>query len=214
MASLFRALGVGHRWRLGLTSRCSLSNGSSLSGTLCATVASASKPRATARVEVPTRNRAKLREPKQFCRDVAEAAKGGRPIEASTIAAVINAIPDGSLLNSDIMNLAFDLRHRTPSPSTYALLAALAPKIRSCPEPFGMITVSSVLFGCRRLDFKVAGLQQLRTFIKALTVMVEKCEQSWGAQAVGNALYGLQGLGGDAMEVRQLISVLARKIDR
>ena len=32
-------------------------------------------------------------------------------------------------------------------------------------------------------------------------------------QAVGNALYGLQGMSSDALEVRQLVSVLTRKID-
>ena len=38
--------------------------------------------------------------------------------------------------------------------------------------------------------------------------MVEACKESLGAQAVGNALYGLQGMSSDRPEVLELLSAL------
>ena len=38
------------------------------------------------------------------------------------------------------------------------------------------------------------------------------CRESLSAQAVGNALYGMQGLSSDSVEVRALISALTPKV--
>ena len=44
----------------------------------------------------------------------------------------------------------------------------------------------------------------------ALTPLVQQCDTLDG-QAVGNALYGLQGIG-DSNEVRALVAVLSKKV--
>jgi hypothetical protein len=49
--------------------------------------------------------------------------------------------------------------------------------------------------------------------LAALTPKIEGCGEELDAQAVGNALYGLQGMSSDVREVKDVLAALAPKIE-
>jgi hypothetical protein len=49
---------------------------------------------------------------------------------------------------------------------------------------------------------------EIREILSAVVLKVESCRETLTAQAVGNALYGLQGLSSDYSEVREILSAL------
>jgi hypothetical protein len=55
---------------------------------------------------------------------------------------------------------------------------------------------------------------EVRLLVRALSGQVERCRESLDAQAVGNALYGLQGMSSDAAEVRSLVRALSGQVER
>ena len=55
---------------------------------------------------------------------------------------------------------------------------------------------------------------EVRSMLRALSPHVERCTESLTEQAVGNALYGLQGMSGDHAEVRSMLRALSPHIER
>jgi hypothetical protein len=53
---------------------------------------------------------------------------------------------------------------------------------------------------------------EVRAMLSALAPRVESCREALSAQAVGNVLYGLQGMSSDSAEVRAMLSALAPKV--
>jgi hypothetical protein len=53
---------------------------------------------------------------------------------------------------------------------------------------------------------------EVRALLSALLPKVQSCRESLDSQAVGNALYGLQGMSSDSGEVRALLSALLPKV--
>jgi ribonuclease HI len=45
-------------------------------------------------------------------------------------------------------------------------------------------------------------------------MMAIKCQEPFGAQAVGNSLHGLQGMSSDNAEVRSLVQALSGQVER
>lgn len=52
---------------------------------------------------------------------------------------------------------------------------------------------------------------EVRSILSALVHKVQSCKEALGAQELGNALYGLQGMSSDSAEVRSMLSVLVHK---
>ena len=64
------------------------------------------------------------------------------------------------------------------------------------------------LYGLQRLGDS----EEARQLVAALTPKVQHCREELDAQAVGNALYGLQQMGDSHVEVRQLVAALTPKV--
>jgi hypothetical protein len=54
--------------------------------------------------------------------------------------------------------------------------------------------------------------KEVRELLHVLSTQVSGCIEPLSAQAVGNALYGLQGMSSDCKEVRELLHVLAGQV--
>ena len=68
-----------------------------------------------------------------------------------------------------------------------------------------------MLYGLRSNRFKH---QKSKKMLSCLPRIVEKCREPLDAQAVGNALYGLQGMSSDDADVRSLVRVFAGHVER
>jgi hypothetical protein len=53
---------------------------------------------------------------------------------------------------------------------------------------------------------------EVRAILSALLPKVESCREAFNAQAVGNALYGMQQMSSDSAEVRAMLSALLPKV--
>ena len=51
---------------------------------------------------------------------------------------------------------------------------------------------------------------EVRDVLSALAMKVDSCKEDLNAQALGNALYGLQRMSSDHVEVRDVLSALSR----
>ena len=68
-------------------------------------------------------------------------------------------------------------------------------------------TLSMILYGLKSNKFEQ---KESRGMLSCLHRIVMKCEEPFGAQHVGNALYGLQGMSSDNAEVRSLVREIGR----
>ena len=53
---------------------------------------------------------------------------------------------------------------------------------------------------------------EVRKLLSMLTVKFAECPDNFDTQAVGNSLYGLQGMDSEHVEVRKLLTVLTPKV--
>ena len=80
------------------------------------------------------------------------------------------------------------------------LLPDLIRKTKGCSAPVSMIGMSSAFTGLRSINNDD---QVVLEYIFALTQQFKRSEEIFGAQAVGNSLYGLQNMKSDCNEVRK-----------
>ena len=69
--------------------------------------------------------------------------------------------------------------------------------------------ISMMLYGLQRNHCEQP---ESLLFLEQAKELIHRCQGSLDAQAVGNALYGMQGLSSDSVEVRALISALVSKV--
>ena len=55
---------------------------------------------------------------------------------------------------------------------------------------------------------------EVRSLLRALSGQVEKCWELLDRQAVGTALYGLQGMSRDNAEVRSLLRAVSGQVEK
>ena len=53
---------------------------------------------------------------------------------------------------------------------------------------------------------------EVRKLLSVLTIKFAECTDHFDTQAVGNSLYGLQGMDSEHVEVRKLLTILAPKV--
>lgn len=85
------------------------------------------------------------------------------------------------------------------------LVAALAPKVRSCREKWGAQDMSTILNGLQHMRSQYKEVSQL---VSELPPQLDKCQQVLDGPKLGTALYGLQNLNSAHYEVRQLLAAL------
>ena len=78
-----------------------------------------------------------------------------------------------------------------------------------CKRPLDRFKVSQA---CIALKVYSDERREVRQLISVLTWKIEASQDRFNAQAVGNALYGLQGMSSECVEVRALLSVLRCKV--
>ena len=71
-------------------------------------------------------------------------------------------------------------------------------------------SISMIIVGLQRNGLKA---RQSRDLVKSVTLAIESCTETFNAQEVGNALYGMQSMNSDHAEVRSMISALAGKVN-
>ena len=54
--------------------------------------------------------------------------------------------------------------------------------------------------------------EDVRLLVRALSIQVQRCTEPLSAQAVRNALYGLQGMSGDDADVQLLLRALSGQV--
>ena len=82
----------------------------------------------------------------------------------------------------------------------------LAAELKKSKDDATMINVSRSMYGLKSI--KKDSDPECWLMVAALVSTVQTCHESFDSQAVGNALYGLQNLTCDRLEVLQLLSVL------
>ena len=92
------------------------------------------------------------------------------------------------------------------------IVAAMTVALSKCIE-------SGQAVPSRSLSMIIVGLQRNRLtvrqsidLISSTTLAIKSCNESFSAQAVGNALYGMQCMSSDHAEVRSMISALSEKV--
>merc|ERR1711935_798139 len=86
------------------------------------------------------------------------------------------------------------------------LLAALAPKIAGCADPFSAKQVGNALYGLHRHGEAPAASAVLAAFLPK----VAACAEKFSGLAIGNSLHGLQRFP-DSAEVTELFTILSKK---
>jgi outer membrane murein-binding lipoprotein Lpp len=56
-------------------------------------------------------------------------------------------------------------------------------------------------------------VREVKDVLAALAPKVESCREELDAQAVGNAVYGLQSMSSDVREVKDVLAALAPKVE-
>ena len=89
-----------------------------------------------------------------------------------------------------------------------AMTAALSKSIQS-----GRVTpwqsISMIMVGLQKNGLNAS---QSLDLVRSLTIAMKSCEESLSAQALGNALYGMQSMSSDYAEVRSMLSALSGKV--
>ena len=94
-------------------------------------------------------------------------------------------------------------------------LAILAVMTKAMSESIGKgeaassISISLTLLGLQKNRLRE---RQSIELLRSVTMMINSCKESLSAQAVGNALYGMQSMSSDHAEVRSMISALSGKV--
>ena len=79
--------------------------------------------------------------------------------------------------------------------------------LSEAPKPLDMVSFSKCLY-----SFRIYKSVDVNKIILNLARQCSKLKQSFGSQAVGNTLYGLQNMSCDSSEVRALLKELTKKI--
>ena len=74
-------------------------------------------------------------------------------------------------------------------------------------EPLDIKSFSKCFYSLRIYEFN-----EIKNILPPLTKQCSKLKQSFGAQAVGNTLYGLRNMNSDSSEVRAVLVELGKKI--
>jgi conjugal transfer/entry exclusion protein len=70
--------------------------------------------------------------------------------------------------------------------------------------------VAMIMYGLRRM---CSSCLEVCALLKSLIVNVDKCTETFDAQAVGTSLYGMQKMSSDSGEVRAMLSALVPKVE-
>lgn len=96
-------------------------------------------------------------------------------------------------------------------PAVQRLVMMIVKKMEACTQSFDAETISNTLSGLQNLSSRHQCVRRLLATINKK--IAESGDEPMTAQGIGDALYGLQSMDADSIEVRELLLLLVNKIE-